>query len=84
MSLEQSVEMAVSAMEKAFCDLELSKTESVTIVQWNFWTLFEKEPPTRIYIYDWFKKFEAKGCLCKVPKPGWPSISADVVATQKP
>jgi hypothetical protein len=33
------------------------------------------KPPSRVSIYDWHKKFEQKGCICKGKSPGRPSVS---------
>jgi hypothetical protein len=53
--------MAVNVVEKAFCVLELSKTNCITVVQRRFRTRFGKSPPDRQSSYDWHKKFKTNG-----------------------
>jgi hypothetical protein len=65
--------MAANALEKAFCVLESSKTNCVTVAQRRFRTRFGKSPPARRSIYDWHNKFKTAGCLCK--SPGRPFVS---------
>jgi transposase len=72
--------MAVTPVEKAFCVLELAKTNSVTVVQRHFRTRYGKPPPTRQSIYDWSKKFQNTGCLCKGKSSGRPPVSEEQVA----
>jgi hypothetical protein len=36
---------------------------------------FHVEPPSRVSIYAWCKKFEQKGCICKGKSPGRSSVS---------
>jgi len=55
--------MAATLVEKAFCVLELAKTNSVTLVQRRFTRRYGKPPPTRQSICDWSKKFQETGCL---------------------
>jgi hypothetical protein len=38
-------------------------------------TQFHMEPPSRVSIYAWYKKFEQKGCICKGKRPGPASVS---------
>ena len=57
------IKMAATVVEKAFCLLELAKTNSVTLVQRHFRRRYGKRPPTRQSIYDWNKKFQETGCL---------------------
>jgi len=56
--------MAATVVEKAFCVMELAKTNSVTLVQRHFRRRYGKPPPTRQSIYDWSKKFQETGFLC--------------------
>jgi hypothetical protein len=67
--------MTASAQEKALCVLEFAKTTSVSSVQWHFRTHYGKNPPTRKFIYDWWKQFQGKGCLCKGKSTGRPQVS---------
>jgi len=53
--------MAANVVEKAFCVLELAKTNSVTLVQRHFRRRYGKPPPTRQSIYEWSKKFQETG-----------------------
>jgi len=55
--------MDATVVERAFCVLELAKTNSVTLVQRHFRRRYGKPPPTRQSIYDWSKKFQETGCL---------------------
>jgi transposase len=64
-----------TAQQRSLCVLQLGKKESVTAVQRAFRTPFHMEPPSRISIYAWYKKFEQKGCICKNKSPGRPSVS---------
>ena len=67
--------MAATVVEKAFCVLELAKTNSVTPVQRHF----RRPPPTSQSIYDWNKKFQETGCLCKGKSSGRPPVSDETV-----
>jgi hypothetical protein len=58
----------------SWCVLQLAEIESATAVQRAFRTQFHMEPPSRISIYAWYKKFEQKGCICKGKSPGQPSV----------
>jgi len=60
--------MAATVVGKAFCVLGLAKTNSVTLVQRLFRRRYGKTPPTRQSVYDWSKKFQETGCLCKGKK----------------
>jgi hypothetical protein len=71
--------MAATVVEKAFCVLELAKTNSVTLVQCHFRRRYGKPPPTRQSIYDWSKKFQETGCLCKGKSSGRPPVSEETV-----
>lgn len=62
--------MAATQAEKAYCVLELAKTNSVTVVQHHFRTKYGKPPPKRQSIYDWYKRFENSGCVCKKKSTG--------------
>jgi hypothetical protein len=62
-SRDNSGKMATSAVEKAFCVLELSKTNCVTVVRRRFRARFGKSPPARQSIYDWHKKFKTTACI---------------------
>ena len=59
--------------------LELAKTNSVTLVQRLFRRRYGKPPPTRQLIYDWSKKFQETGCLCKGKSSGRPPVSEERV-----
>jgi hypothetical protein len=61
--------------QRSWCVLQVAKIESVTAVQRAFRTQFHMEPPSRVSIYAWYKKFDQKGCICKIKSPGWPSVS---------
>jgi hypothetical protein len=61
--------------QRSWCVLQLAKKEFVTAVQDAFRIQFHMEPPNRVSIYAWYKKFEQKGCICKNKSPGWPSVS---------
>jgi len=56
--------MAATVLEKAFCVLELAKTNSVTLVP----RLFRRRygPPIRQSVYEWSKKFQEIGVYSKV------------------
>jgi len=69
--------MAVTVVEKDFCVLELAKTNSVALVQRLFRRRYDKSPPTRHTIYDWSRKFQETGCLCKGKSSGRPPVSED-------
>jgi len=56
--------MAATVVENAFCVLELTKTNSVTLEQCHFRRRYGKPPPTRQSIYDWSKKCQETDCLC--------------------
>jgi transposase len=71
--------MAATEQEKAFCVLDYAQCKSVTTVQRNFRRRFGKDPPTRKSIYNWHRKFETTGCLCKGKSPGRPCISEENV-----
>ena len=71
--------MAATVVEKAFCVLELAKTNHVTLVQRLFRRRHGKPPPTRQSIYDWSKKFQETGCLCKGKNSGRPPVSEEIV-----
>ena len=71
--------MAATVVEKAFCVLELVKTNSVTLVQRHFRRRYGKPPPTRQSIYDWSKKFQETGCFCKGKSSGRPPVSEEKV-----
>ena len=64
---------------KAFCALELVQTNSVTLVQRRFRGRYGKPPPRRQSIYDWSKKFQETGCLCKGKSSGRPPVSEETV-----
>jgi DNA-dependent RNA polymerase auxiliary subunit epsilon len=66
--------MEANVVEKAFCVLELSKSNCVTVVQRRFGTHFGKSLPARQSIYDWRKKSKTTECLCKGKNPGRPSV----------
>ena len=71
--------MATTVVEKAFCVLELAKTNSVTLVQRHFRRRYGKPPPTRQSICDWSKKFQETGCLCEGKSSGRPPVSEEMV-----
>ena len=71
--------MAATVVEQAFCVLELAKTNSVTLVQRLFRRRYGKPPPPRQSIYDWSKKFQETGCLCKGKSSGRPPVSEERV-----
>ena len=71
--------MAATVVEKAFCVLELAKTNSVTLVQRLFRRRYGNPPPTRQSIYDWSNKFQENGCLCKGKSSGRPTVSEETV-----
>ena len=71
--------MAATVVGKAFCVLELAKTNSVTLVQRHFRRRYGKPPPTRQTIYDWSKEFQETGCLCKSKSSGRPPVSEETV-----
>ena len=58
--------MAATVVEKAFCVLELAKTNSVTLVPRLFRRRYGKPPPARQSIYDWSMKFQETGRLCNL------------------
>ena len=71
--------MVATEVEKAFCVLKLAKTNSVTLVQRHFRRRYGKPPPTRQSIYDWSKKFQETGCLCKGRSSGRPPVSEETL-----
>jgi len=71
--------MAATVVEKAFCVLELAKTNTVTLVQLHFRRRYGKPPPTRQSIYDWSEKFQETCCLCKGKISGRPPVSEETV-----
>ena len=71
--------MAATVVEKAFCVLELAKTNSVTLVQRHFRRRYGKPPPTRQSNYDWSKKFQENDCLCKGKSSGRSPVSEETV-----
>jgi len=71
--------MTATVVEKAFCVLELAKTNSITLVQRHLRRRYGKPPPTRQSIYDWSKKFQETGCLCKGKSSGRPPVSEETV-----
>lgn len=75
--LHQLSKMVITLVEKAFCVLELAKTNSITVEQWHFRTQYGKPPPTRQSIYHWSQKFQEKGCLCKGKSSGRPTFSEE-------
>ena len=71
--------MAAAVIEKAFCVLELAKTNSVILVQRHFRRRYGKPLPTRQSIYNWSKKFQETGCLCKGKSSGSPPVSQETL-----
>jgi len=71
--------MAATVVVKAFCVLELEKTNSVTLVQRNFRRRYGKPPPTKQSIYEWSNKFQETGSLCKRKSSGRPPVSEKTV-----
>jgi len=71
--------MAATVVEKAFCVLELAKTNSATLVQSHFRRRYGKLPPTRQSIYDGSKKFQETGCLCKGKSSGRTPVSEETM-----
>jgi hypothetical protein len=61
--------------QRSWWVLQLAKKDYVTVVQCAFRTQFHMEPPSRVSIYTWYKKFEQKGCICKNKSPDWSSVS---------
>jgi hypothetical protein len=59
--------------------IEFAKTNSVTVMQRRFRTQYGKQAPTRQSIYDWSKKFNDTGCLCKRKSPGRLPVSEETV-----
>ena len=45
-------------VEKAFCKLDFNKTNSVTVIKWNFIAHFKKLLSIIKFIYDWYNKFK--------------------------
>jgi hypothetical protein len=66
-------------VEKDFCVTEFAKTNSVTVLQCCFKTRYGKQPPSRQSIYDWSKKYNETGCLCKEKSSGGPPVSKETV-----
>jgi len=58
--------MASTVVQKAFCVLELAKTNSVILVQRLFRRRYGKPPPARQSIYDWSKYFKKLVVYAKV------------------
>jgi hypothetical protein len=58
--------MAATVVEKAFCVLELAKTNCDNLVQRHFGRRYGKHPPTRQSIYDWNKNFKKLVAYVKV------------------
>ena len=71
--------MAATVVEKAFCVLELAKTNSVTLVQRHFRRRYGIPPPTRQSVYEWSKKFQETGCLCNGKSSGRLPVSEETV-----
>ena len=71
--------MAATVVEKAFCVLALAKTKSFALVQRHFRRRNGKPPPTKQSVYDWSKKFQEIGCLCKDKSSGRPPVSEEMV-----
>jgi hypothetical protein len=65
--------------QRSWCVLQLVKKESVTAVQRAFRTQFYMEPPSRVSIYSWYKKFKQKGRIYKGKSPGRLSVSDAIV-----
>jgi hypothetical protein len=63
----------VTPQQRSLCVLQSAKKGSVTAVQCAFHTQFHMEPPSRVSIYAWYKKFEQKGCIYKGKSPGRPA-----------
>ena len=63
-----------SPQQKAFCVLEVAKTNSVVTVQRAFRRRFDVNPPSPKNIRRWFRQFQESGCLCKGKGPGWPRV----------
>jgi hypothetical protein len=70
--------MAATVVE-VFCVQESAKKNTVTLVQRDFRRRYGKPPPTRQSIYDWSKKFQETGYLCKGKSSGRPPISEEMV-----
>ena len=79
MFVVSEAEMAENPVEKAYCVLEFARTQSATVVQRHFRTRYNKTPPTRQSIYDWYRIFETTGCLCKGKSSGRPRVSEENV-----
>jgi hypothetical protein len=54
--------------QRSWYVLQLAKKESVTAVQRAFRTQFRMEPPSRVSIYAWYKKFEQKGSFASITR----------------
>jgi len=63
-----------TSQQRSWRVLQLVKKESVTAVQRAFRTQFHMELPSRVHSYAWYKKFEQKGCICKVTGSGRSSV----------
>lgn len=77
-SSEQLFKMATGA-EKAYVVLEFHSYQSVTAVQRQFRTKFNKDPPTAKSIRRWYAQFTASGCLCKGKSTGRPKVCEETV-----
>jgi len=71
--------MAANGSEKAFCVLTFHESRSVTIVQRQFRTKFEKQPPSDNSIRRWYAQFQETGCVCKRKSTGRPSVKEEQV-----
>ena len=71
--------MAATVVEKAFCVLELAKTNSVLL-----YSVISEDDMANLHlqgslIYDWSKKFQETGCLCEVKSFGRLPVSEEAV-----
>ena len=66
-------------LQKAVFVLEYEKTNSVTLVQRLFIRKYGKPAPTKQSVYEWIKKFQETGCLCKGKRTGTPPVSEETV-----
>ena len=67
--------MMFISIEKAFCELEYAGTNSNKTVQRAFVRKFSKKSPTAKQIWNWEKKFEDEGCMCRAKGSGRPATA---------
>jgi hypothetical protein len=68
-----SFENGYPTTEELMCSA-VSEERVCNSCQRAFRTQFHMEPPSPVFIYTWYKKFEQKGCICKNKSPDRPCV----------